>query len=221
MRLCSLESCGRKHFCKGYCQKHYNQIQRHGEIRERTITDPNEIIVNGDICIMKLYNNKCIEVAEAIFDLKYKELIEVFDLKWCLSNGYVMSIWCDQDGRSWTIFLHQLIIHLSGQIVEKNQEIDHKDGKRLNNLEDNLRVCDRSQNQHNRRQQKNNTSGQKCITWNKNRKKWQVRITKDYEPIDLGCFDTKEDAAKAYNAAAIKYFGEFAVLNIIPGENYV
>jgi len=45
--------------------------------------------------------------------------------------------------------------------------------------------------------------------------------TCDRKHYDLGYFTIKEDAARAYNTAAIKYFGEFAKLNIIQGEDNV
>ena len=37
--------------------------------------------------------------------------------------------------------------------------------------------------------------------------------------IYLGTYKTPEDAAQAYNAAAVKYFGEFAQLNVIPKKD--
>ena len=76
--LCSVENCGRKHSAHGYCNKHYHQIRYHGQILERTINDPNEIIIENDICRMKLYNKKQIVVAETIFYLKYKSEVERF-----------------------------------------------------------------------------------------------------------------------------------------------
>ena len=42
----------------------------------------------------------------------------------------------------------------------------------------------------------------------------QICIVK-YNQIYLDCFDTPEEAAKAYNKEALKYFGDFAVLNEI------
>ncbi len=40
-----------------------------------------------------------------------------------------------------------------------------------------------------------------------------AKITVQYRQIYLGGYRSKEEAALAYNKAAIKYFGEFAVLN--------
>ncbi len=83
----------------------------------------------------------------------------------------------------------------------------------MNCLDDNLRICEHCENTQNRGKQRNNTSGQKGVIWNKYSTDWEARITTDYRQIHLGHFNTALDAARAYNDAAIKYFGEFAVLN--------
>ncbi len=64
----------------------------------------------------------------------------------------------------------------------------------------------------------NNKSGFKGVCWYKARNKWICYITAMNKRIHLGYFTDKVEAAKAYNAAAKKHFGEFAWLNPIPGE---
>lgn len=32
MRICKISDCGIKHYAKGYCKKHYQQILTHGKI---------------------------------------------------------------------------------------------------------------------------------------------------------------------------------------------
>lgn len=54
------------------------------------------------------------------------------------------------------------------------------------------------------------SSGFKGVYQNKSR--WMARIKKHY----IGTFDTKEQAARAYNIAAYEHYGENAVLNNIP-----
>jgi hypothetical protein len=214
MKLCSVERCCRKHYALGYCQRHYRQIQNYGTILERTKLDPNEIIIEDQICKMKLYNNYSEEIAETIFDLKYKSEIEKY--KWSLTYyGYVVTSWFDKDNKQHNIQLHQAIISLSKQEVPDGYEIDHKDRNKLNNLEINLRICLHSENGKNQKTSSNNTSGYKGVYWKKTSKKWKVLIRVNNQLVYIGCFTIKEDAAKAYNKAAIKYYGEFAGLNEI------
>lgn len=48
--------------------------------------------------------------------------------------------------------------------------------------------------------------------------KYAARLQAEGKKIHLGTFDSEIDAARAYNDAAIKYFGEFASLNQIPEQ---
>lgn len=214
MRLCSVEGCGRKHAGRGYCTKHYDHIRLYGKILTRTRRDLNEINDDCNICRMKLYNKYNIEIAETIFDLKYKE--EIKKVKWHLTdNGYVACNYLDENDKYDILLLHQLIIWLSDQEVPDGHEIDHKDTHKLNNLEDNLRICTSSQNKTNVKIRKDNTSGQKGVSFDYVARNWRVDIKTVCEKIYLGNFKDIKDAARAYNEAAIKYFGEFAVLNEI------
>jgi hypothetical protein len=47
----------------------------------------------------------------------------------------------------------------------------------------------------------------------RDRSKFRARITLAGETRDIGRFDTAEEAARAYDEAAFKLFGEFAWLN--------
>ncbi len=219
MKFCSIPNCNQEYEAKGYCKKHYQQFYNHRDLtsnNQRNRLDRNEIIIEDNICHMKLYNNKNIEVAETIFDLKYK--IEIEKYKWCLNKQkYSSCNYIDEDGNHHNITLHQAIIRMSGQIVPEGYEIDHKDTNRLNNLEDNLRICTELQNQQNSKLRTDNKSGYKGVILHKSNKKWMSYINFNKKRIYLGLFDDPKDAAIAYNTAAIQYHGEFARINQIKG----
>lgn len=93
--------------------------------------------------------------------------------------------------------------------------VDHINGNGLDNRKGNLRLATNQENSRNR-QSFRGQSPYKGVTLN--RKRWAARIVVDEKTIRLGTFDTQTEAAKAYNKAAIEFFGEFAHLNEIPDE---
>jgi hypothetical protein len=107
-----------------------------------------------------------------------------------------------------TIRMHQLII-------QSNSMIDHKDGNGLNNQRHNLRPCICRQNQWNSEKRLKTSSKFKGVSFVKQQLKWKAAIRYKQTYHYLGIFKNETDAAIAYNNAAIKYFGEFARLNIL------
>lgn len=107
-----------------------------------------------------------------------------------------------------TILMHRLILG-----VIKDMEVDHIDMNGLNNSRSNLRICTHTENNRNKRLNKNNTSGYKGVYFDKYKKRWQAQIMVNRKMIPLGGFEDIKEAARKYNQAAIEYFGRFARLN--------
>lgn len=88
--------------------------------------------------------------------------------------------------------------------------LDHKDGNRLNNKIENLRVASRSENNYNQKMRKDNTSGIKGVSFSKSHKKWRAFIQVDKQYKHLGYFDSAEKATKAIKKVRKQLHGEFA-----------
>jgi hypothetical protein len=94
-------------------------------------------------------------------------------------------------------------------------DTDHINNNRLDNRRENLRVCTRSENLQNSSLRSNNTSGYKGVSYFKHGRLWMASLYLNKKLVFCKYFHNPEDAARAYNEAAKKYFGEFAKLNIL------
>lgn len=108
---------------------------------------------------------------------------------------------------------HRVIWFLYYGVWPKS-EIDHINGDRGDNRITNLRLATRSENGQNRKMPANNSSGHKGVTWVRSRKMWQAAINTGHKPKFLGRFATREEAAAAYDKAALEHHGEFAKIDL-------
>lgn len=91
--------------------------------------------------------------------------------------------------------------------------VDHIDGNGLNNTRENLQIVSNSLNIAKARRHFTNTSGYRGVYLC--RGLWRSRITKDGARVELGSYESKEDAARAYNRASKELFDEFGYQNQI------
>lgn len=91
--------------------------------------------------------------------------------------------------------------------------VDHINGDGLDNRRCNLRPATHADNMRNARLRVDNSSGFKGVTASKRAGRWAAAIHVNGRRLHLGSFEDAQDAARAYDAAALTYFGEFARLN--------
>lgn len=193
-KKCSIEGCENKYKCKGYCEKHYLQFKRYGHILERTRNDLNEIIEYDDYAEIVLYNKQHDEIARAIIDLEYVDIVKEY--RWCLCKGYAYN---RKIGK-----LHRFIMNPSDDMV-----VDHINHNKLDNRTSNLRICTSQQNSMNINVRCDNSSGTTGVWFSNPRNRWVAEICVNGKKI-VRLFKTKEEAIEERKVLENLYFGEFS-----------
>lgn len=122
---------------------------------------------------------------------------------WGLSTrGYAFQ---RRDGHN--MYLHHLVLETK---IDAGIEIDHINRNPLDNRCSNLRPLTHAENMLNTPVFKSNTSGYRGVDF---QRRWRARIAIGGSRRFIGFFDTAEDAARAYDAAARELHGTLAQLN--------
>jgi AP2 domain-containing protein len=148
-------------------------------------------------------------------------IVDANDFEW-LSQWNWYAVWCEhsrsfyatrnEEGRTGNaIFMHKAILS-----CERREQGDHKNHDTLDNRKGNLRKATNTENNFNKGPQSNNKSGYKGVSWDKEKEKWLAQIVHQGTHVFIGRFSSVKEAAHAYDTAAKKYHGEFAVLNLHP-----
>jgi hypothetical protein len=136
----------------------------------------------------------------------YRWLVQV-NTKPRPSGPYAITWVRNADGTRSHVYMHDLIMGTAG--------VDHRDRDGLNNCRCNLRVASQSQNGANTLPRVG-TSRYKGVSWDRKMGCWRAQITVRRKMRYLGLFGSEEDAARAYDEAALETWGEYARLNL-PG----
>ena len=101
--------------------------------------------------------------------------------------------------------LHRFLLNPSDDKV-----VDHINHNILDNRRCNLRICSHQENIFNQTAKSNNSSGRRGVYWNKEKKKWNVKLCINDENKNFGYYSDFDEATKVRRLAEIKYFGEYA-----------
>ena len=153
----------------------------------------------------------CKNGIDALFDKEDFDLIK--NHYWYLNcMGYIIPR--DNMQKNKDIFMHRLIMNCPDGLY-----VDHINHNVYDNRKSNLRIVTTAQNEMNKGNRKDNTSGCKGVNWDKRHNKWHVRLSYNKVRMDLGYFDDFDKAVSVRKEAEKKYYGEYAFREEIVGDD--
>lgn len=143
----------------------------------------------------------------AIVDLFDYNLVSQY--KWCAAydkdtNSYYAVTGIKTNDKRLSLGMHRLITD-----AQKGDIVDHKNGVTMDNRGDNLRITDKTGNTRNAKVYSNNKSGVPGVCYDQLKNKWVAYYTKDKKHVQIGAYNTKEEAVDARLAVVTVEYGEF------------
>ena len=160
------------------------------------------------IPLKKFVNHKRTVVDYALVDDDDFERLHLYSW-YKLSNGYAMRSYKEEKKKIY-VLMHRDVL---GVVFSTDKSIvtDHKNGNRLDNRKNNLRLCTVQQNTWNSRPLSTKIySNAKGVTYSKHHKKWKSGIYKNGKYFLIGYFDAEKDAIDARKKIAKEIRGEYS-----------
>jgi len=149
----------------------------------------NRWFICGDILFIELKNKDGQRVGIMKASVIHKD--KLLNVTWNLTiQGYAIG----RIGKC-KIRSHRLITN-----APDGMDVDHINHDKLDNTDDNLRICTHKENRRNPKKQYG-------VNFSKQLKKWRARINIDDKDISLGCFESYESALQARKEAEVQYYG--------------
>lgn len=191
---CGVATCDQSIYQAGLCCKHYQRKRRGMPYEYKTKFDRRTAVIENDIAKIPLGVNA--KDGYAIVDKEYSWLDRY---NWHMRKGYAHTKSIGS--------IHRFIMG-----VPDDKFIDHINHDRLDNRLSNLRIATESQNMANI--SITSKHGYKGV-FNSPSGRWYSQVRHNGKKYHIGTFNTKQEAALAYNKMAKELHGEFAVLNDI------
>jgi hypothetical protein len=175
----------------------------------------NKYITFGKVTAIVL-NSKKYGVMYTFIDTEDLEKVKSLRNMWYADKGSKRNFYINmalyENKKQTKVSLHRFLVDAPENLV-----VDHRNHNTFDNRKENLRICTQKQNNKNRGKVRNKTTSSSYlgVYFDKTTNKYKAAIKADRKTIPLGYFSNEEDAAEAYNKAAIEFHGEFANLNKI------
>lgn len=200
------------------CSNNLGEIRTAGEVIQYTFGKTDSFTKEQVVKLMNIYSNQfkyirttCGKLIQ--FDDYDYHVLREHNIFLDKRRNVVMAVFVSKKGNKTTAPVGKLLLGVEGNYI-----IHYKDGNKLNLKRENLEAIQHQVAHFKQRKPnpENATSKYKGVSWNKFAKKWSASIKIDYQKKHLGYFKSEEDAALAYNNAAIEMFGkEYSQLNVV------
>jgi hypothetical protein len=139
--------------------------------------------------------------------LEFKDWLLVSKYRWIAHSrgyGFYVLSWKFVGGKRLVLRMHREIMNTTG-------EVDHIDHNPLNNRRSNLRLASRTENVRNTGPRAKNKLGYKGV--DRVAKGYRAQIQADKKKINIGTFETLQEAIEHYDMASLAHHGEYGYLN--------